>query len=370
MEIEKSETDPTYEQRKAYYQSCFPTDDFYRWVTRDGKFSDTRELSFTQPDSTYLRFQHFSSSTEFQKRLNMKCPLKFDIGAIYDKLLTGTGGVPKLREFVIDIDMDEYNDVRYCCKGATVCPKCWPLLVSASNLLNFVLVTHFGFKHVLTVFSGRRGLHFWVCDRSAMEMSDLTRNYVVQYLNLFEAKNVNEKGESFVIVKRQHDLFDTAFDILEPIFGKYCTDQEIFCNQNRRDRFLRLIGDAKSRSLLQEKGDNLTWEVVRKVITTPLDLQKIVFTYLYPRLDINVSTKLNHLLKAPFCIHPGTGKVCVPIHFTDVADFDIKQVPTMEEAIKEMSETMDTEEGEYSYKHFLKCFHTFVDDLVQDKNAI
>lgn len=49
---------------------------------------------------------------------------------------------------------------------------------------------------------------------------------------------------------------------------------------------------------------------------------EILFNYAYPRLDVEVSKHMNHLLKAPFCVHPKTGRLCVPIDPERAEDFD------------------------------------------------
>ena len=56
------------------------------------------------------------------------------------------------------------------------------------------------------------------------------------------------------------------------------------------------------------------------------------------RLDIAVSKGMNHLLKAPFCIHPKTGRVCVPFNSNKADKFNPEDVPTIVQLVEEIDE--------------------------------
>lgn len=72
-------------------------------------------------------------------------------------------------------------------------------------------------------------------------------------------------------------------------------------------------------------------------------VDEIMLQYSYPRLDILVSKGMNHLLKSPFCVHPKTGKVCIPINPKTVDKFDPLNVPTINALIDEIN-TFDAKE--------------------------
>ncbi|WIA32788.1 hypothetical protein OEZ86_005971 [Tetradesmus obliquus] len=42
-------------------------------------------------------------------------------------------------------------------------------------------------------------------------------------------------------------------------------------------------------------------------------LDNIIFVCIHPCLHVEVTKKMNYLLKAQFCVHPKTGNLCVPI---------------------------------------------------------
>jgi DNA primase small subunit len=61
-----------------------------------------------------------------------------------------------------------------------------------------------------------------------------------------------------------------------------------------------------------------------------------MLSFLYPRMDYNVSTMMNHLLKLPFSIHPSTGKVSVPMFSCEVEKFDPKSCVDLNTLMREL----------------------------------
>ena len=68
----------------------------------------------------------------------------------------------------------------------------------AIKVVDRALRDDFGFKHIMWVYSGRRGAHAWISDKRAREMDDPKRKAIAGYLGLIKGgaqsgKKVNVK---------------------------------------------------------------------------------------------------------------------------------------------------------------------------------
>ncbi|BFU21851.1 DNA primase small subunit, putative [Entamoeba histolytica] len=342
-----------------YYQKFFPSKLFYQWVTRNGKYSQTRELAAFKTNSFFNRYLHFNSSYDLSNYLSRYVPERIEIGPIFDHLLFNKTNTATMREFVIDIDIDDYDDIRYCCSSTQVCKKCWILMSCAAKVIHHIFQEQFGMKHILNVFSGRRGIHFWICDEQALHFNEQMRTYITKYFSLFTNQCTNKDNHPIIDIHEEYPLYNEVYQILEPYFEDYCEKQEIFKIEQRKEQLLNLLPQNETSQVIR-KFNNLSWTLLKEHFkNNKTTLMSIVFTYLYPRIDTNVSVQLNHLLKAPFCIHPSTNKVCIPINFNTIDSFDPNKVPTLQ-SLQE-SKLLSF----YSFNDSIELFSRFVKESIQ-----
>lgn len=255
--------------------------------------------------------------------------------------------------------------------------SCWSFITMAVKILDETLRRDFGFKHIMFVYSGRRGMHCWVSDPSARRLQNEERSAIVEYMNIrsgdgagllrqLELKPGKHATEPILsdfasimdaITEPLHPSLERSYGILEKLFEKHIIDvpgQGLLTSPRNWEQLLELIPPAfkderknikerwegqrvtagKRWTIFKEELDNLKQNPKKSNKLTPAHktyLNKVkyavVFLYTYPRLDINVTKQVNHLLKSPFCIHPGTMKVCVPFLAENSDDFDPDTVP-------------------------------------------
>lgn len=259
---------------------------------------------------------------------------------------------PVAKELVFDIDLTDYDDIRSCCEKANICGKCWAFVTMALKVVDTALREDFGFEHILWVYSGRRGAHAWVCDPRARNLPDDRRRAIAGYLDVLRGG----AGGKRVNVKRPlHPHLLRSLDILKSHFAQTTlVDQDTFQTPQQADRLLSLLPDKSLNDALRRKwgsapdrSSSNKWADIDALAKTgksstlnPASLrdakQDIVLEYTYPRLDSEVSKKMIHLLKSPFVIHPGTGRVCVPIDARKAEQFDPLSVPTVNTLLAEI----------------------------------
>ncbi|CAL1198532.1 unnamed protein product [Candida parapsilosis] len=331
----KHTTAPSEVDMEFYYQRLLPFKHIFTWTSHSPKPTKDftmREFAYEYRSTAYKRYNSYSDLEEFKKAVISANPTRFEIGAVYK---------PVSKELVFDIDLTDYDEIRTCCQGTDICCKCWKFIQVGSTIIEDCLRQDFGFQHLVWVFSGRRGAHCWVSDKRARELDENSRRSIVEYLDVLGGKHA--KGSKGLHVRKPfHPHVERSFESMKRRFieiiledqDPWYTDPNTESDSKNWKQVEELLSFMPNKELQAElrkkwQGERKVstskdkWEdlntIAAKLFKTNIQVallsdakKEVIIYYLYPRLDIEVSRQIIHLLKSPFCVHPGTGNVCVP----------------------------------------------------------
>jgi DNA primase small subunit len=378
-----------------YYSKLYPFKLVINWLCRnDTKLLKNRELCLTNQKDRYIRYQSFTSAIQFRNRILKLIPIKIDVGAIYDdepryynEHKQNTDLIFQEKELIFDIDMSDYDEVRTCCTGADICSKCWKYIICGAKILDRILREDFGFKKYFFDFSGRRGIHCWVCDKNACKLNTNERQMIESYI-LYDRIN-DESIKSRLKRRTQKRKF------VDPIYPSYLDDLSIVKNdfyviikeqdllnyENIKKLFkdiikmyFCLIDMEAIEVILNKKIDSL--KKLKKIHDFLTKAEKIlnknnitychsescinefIMSILSPRLDWMVTRQPEHLLKGPFCVHPKTGFISVPMSLDLLLKFDLNKIPKIDNLLDK-----DNNNDINYFNEYIQFFENFVKNL-------
>lgn len=259
-------------------------------------------------------------------------------------------------------------------------------MAAAVVVVDAALREDFGFRHVTWVYSGRRGVHCWVADEAARSLADDARAACVSYLSLYRGSEAGkaklaglgggggpgggrhpsvERARAVLleawrahVLPAQAPLDDPSGEAALQLL-RYVPDEEL--TEGLRREWAESGGSrggggggngqqssSSSLPLSVRRWDELSAAVEAKAASLrragnrakaaqlSRGLLEAMFAGAYPRLDVEVTKKMNHLLKAPFCVHPKTGRVCVPFEASRAFDFDPEAAPALGDLLDEL----------------------------------
>lgn len=313
----------------------------------------------------------FEDGYELKRTLIRKLPIKIDAGPVYNinpKLNKAfpNNFIPQQRELIFDIDISDYNDVRTCCQESNICQRCWPLMSVGAKVLNTILTKEFGFKHLLFVFSGRRGFHCWVCDHEARFLSNEARRAIANYFSIIKGGDNIVRRVELDSHRGLHPMIVKALEVIDRQFEDIMINKQDFL---ATDHLIQNVIDLcqedkelqeklRSHCRLYRNSSADCWNAIKSITNVHKKqgrfnyfLQEVKLHHCFPRLDTNVTRGINHLLKMPFCVHPKTGSICVPMSIDTIDEFQLSSVPNVTNLTKE------------SLDPYLKLMKTFCDQL-------
>lgn len=262
---------PDYNTR-YYYENIYPFKVIFSLFGQKG-----REFVFEDATGRIKRYLFFETLHEFRNSTLIKLPSAIHIGPIYHQQKDSNGNrTVKSRELIFDIDLNDYGELRACCKSEKrACKKCWKYAQFSIRILDRFL-RGYGFNKIFFFYSGMKGFHCWVFDESACNLSRMARETL---LNDLKIEEITLNPPKTIQQKRSY-----VSDVLSEKSIEYYINILTKEQKELKDQFL------------QKQNE---W-----------GLESAILYFIWPRIDSKVTIELNHMLKSPFARNPKTGSPC------------------------------------------------------------
>jgi len=350
---------------KIYYQEWFPFEQIANLLDINGQYGIYgREFGYAvQNDDTTLKFTRnytYRDVNGWKRSVWDLVPDRIEVGSIHDLSLSTsiTSNNERSREFRFDIDLDAYDDLRLCgCKQAGACSDCWEFAAVAAKVLDASAKQDLGADTLLWVFSGRRGIHGWLYNnKQKQQRADLSisvsdtdkRQVLLNRVNLLHTIIQKHTISQYNLAIQIPWVSDAVRGILVPAFRDKLNKKHKLMTRhgkkwldNMPESIVSGTGMSRKRidklvfsNPLYKDNDEKMWARLEKIKTinktgfSPAEW--IAMVSLAPRLDEPVSLGKRHMMKLPFCVHPSTNAICIPLCLENLSDFNPRTAPTLE----------------------------------------
>lgn len=309
-----------------------------------------RELCVETESGHYVRWLSVSSSEEMRGLLVSKKAAKFHTGAVFTcqprlrravqaaQQKLGEDAAPmqaELRELVFDVDCTDYSMLEADKNDIGSCDRAIPIVMLGMKVVARLLRSMFGFENTLLTYSGLKGAHLSVHDKRACALSDDERGAVVAALQ----PSKFDKSGFLDFLSKSPDVEDVVDEIIMQFWAGEQGCVRLLETTEARIKFTSLLSCAYLQKAVTEAGpfdDAVHYfnALIEASETSKFrdSNTRIIFAaiclFLWPRLDVEVSKKRNHLSKAVFSLHSKTKRVCVPVELDGCETFNPASCPT------------------------------------------
>jgi DNA primase small subunit len=308
--------------KQVYFQHLYPRELIYEMMRTSPSLY--RKVALSEGEIFWHDLdllKEIRCEQEFHKKLLEHKSGQIHLGAI-QSLREKT---PLQKELVFDIDVTDFT--RYCqCREKQVCLICWLHIEGASLLLNYILREQLGLqeKRILWVLSGKKGFHCLVNDW--LHFSQQQRERLVKFI---ERKTIDSLRE--FIFSLEEEFIEKIMTIFTerviiqrklldlPTFQQACLDLLL---ENYPGLFIVVKHQWNNCHTGVEKWQYLQQLEMRQSLQDIRPSLLVAVQCFYPRVD-SKPMGLNNNFKAPFSLHPKTGKISLPVQLEKLMDYSL-----------------------------------------------